>query len=309
MTMRRNQTVDAMVPLPGCFDSHSGGGADATDQGLLHVGYRTKASGRRDATAGAKPTVSMLQKLQVARPPKQTLGQALPTKNKTVGLSASASNLDQSSSSRRLNHLVSANTSHFSNQMSYQNLLHNNSNQAVVDSLDNASNYTRRQARKQLLEMRKELILLLRFFCLDKDKITELLRGPTGSIAQEGQALFTEGQVHAVLSQVLQSVQDWLKELHCVHDENLIQRETIVRMQSESKILASKLSAYQKTDKMLAASLRQISQASHALLDPIKYEMDFLCALYQLDDLVQSARQNFAQTLSLASVEEVLRTV
>ena len=63
----------------------------------------------------------------------------------------------------------------------------------TVDSLDNGSNVTQRYDRKKLKEMRKELILIFRFFCLDKDFIAEMLRGKAGfGVAPEGSVRFAE---------------------------------------------------------------------------------------------------------------------
>ena len=61
----------------------------------------------------------------------------------------------------------------------------------MIDSMDNASNFTKNShfERKRFQEMRKELILMFRFFCLDKDLIHKMLKVPTSSgytIAKEG---------------------------------------------------------------------------------------------------------------------------
>ena len=121
----------------------------------------------------------------------------VPSKHKTVAsaLGQSTHSRDRSNSSRRLHHLANTNTSHFSNWMSQQS--HQN---ILVESMDNGSNFTARHDKKKLLEMRKELILMFRFFCLDKEEITRLLRGPTGSISDPGQASISESQVHSVLT-------------------------------------------------------------------------------------------------------------
>ena len=74
------------------------------------------------------------------------------------------------------------------------------------DSLDNASNFTSHHDKKKLKEMRKELILIFRFFCLDKNLIVELLKGPGGGVSKEGKARFPEPHVYEMLSQVLSSV-------------------------------------------------------------------------------------------------------
>jgi len=93
---------------------------------------------------------------------------------------------------------MNVNVSHFSNKTG--NLL------SPVDSLDTGSNYTLRYERKQWQEMRNELILIFRFFCLDKHLIVNLLKGPGGSIANEGSAKFSEASVHTILTQALITV-------------------------------------------------------------------------------------------------------
>jgi hypothetical protein len=117
---------------------------------------------------------------------------------------------------------MNSNVSHFSNQTG--NLL------SPIDSLDNGSNYTLRYDRKQWQEMRKELILIFRFFCLDKNVIVNLLKGPDGSIAKEGSVKFSEASVHTILTQALSTVQDWLRELHVHHSEVLDHRKTIAKL-------------------------------------------------------------------------------
>ena len=55
--------------------------------------------------------------------------------------------------------------------------------------------------------MRRELILIFRFFCLDKNLIVSYLkeRG-SGGIARDGHAIFEEPDVHEIMSQALCSV-------------------------------------------------------------------------------------------------------
>ena len=66
---------------------------------------------------------------------------------------------------------MQTNTSHFS-QQDYKNQNPHQLISVIVDSLDNVSNYTARYDKKKLQEMRKELILIFRFFCLDKHFIS-----------------------------------------------------------------------------------------------------------------------------------------
>ena len=76
---------------------------------------------------------------------------------------------------------------------------------AAIDSLDNASNFTPRHDKKKLMEMRSELILIFRFFCLDKNLIVQLLKDKlscdgSGGIARDGLASFPEQDVHQMMS-------------------------------------------------------------------------------------------------------------
>ena len=81
--------------------------------------------------------------------------------------------------------------------------------------------------------MRKELILILRFFCMDKAFIVKMLSGSGGAVTKEGQARFSEKHMHGIMQQVLSEVQDWLRELHTLHFESIDQRERIVGLESE----------------------------------------------------------------------------
>jgi len=51
-----------------------------------------------------------------------------------------------------------------------------------------------------MAEIRKELILIFRFFCLDKNLILSLLKEDGGGIAKDGCAKFPEVHVHSMLS-------------------------------------------------------------------------------------------------------------
>ena len=88
--------------------------------------------------------------------------------------------------------LINTNTSHFTNQSQKLGPASIGATGQALDSLDNASYFTSRHDKKRMQELRKEIILIFRFFCLDKQLIGDLLKGPTGSIAKEGYATFTE---------------------------------------------------------------------------------------------------------------------
>ena len=79
--------------------------------------------------------------------------------------------------------------------------------------------------------------------------------------------------MHSVLAQVLQTVQDWLRELHLLHDENISHREIMARMKQENLELRNKVQVLGKSDQLLASSLRQIGLASESLDGPIKNEI------------------------------------
>ena len=87
----------------------------------------------------------------------------VPSKNKTSsnvhrrGLSSIS--LERSNTAR-MNHIINVNTSRFTHQSHKQF--------SFVDSLDNGSNVTSTYDRKKMQELRKELLLIMRFFCLDK---------------------------------------------------------------------------------------------------------------------------------------------
>ena len=53
-------------------------------------------------------------------------------------------------------------------------------------------------------------------------------------------------------------------------------------------------------------SLKMLEQTNESLLEPIKFEMEFLQALESLDGEIQKARQHFMQTLSLQRIEHIL---
>ena len=159
---------------------------------------------------------------------------SLPTKyhyHSQIGLTQSASN-DTNSHGRLQNWLVNTQTSHFSERSHLRK-------QVAIDSLDNASNYTPHHDKKKLQEMRRELILLFRFFCLDKNLIVQVLKDKksvdgSGGIAREGKANFSEFDVHQMMTQSLSSVQDWLHELHTLHTENLTYKEKMAQLEVES---------------------------------------------------------------------------
>ena len=69
---------------------------------------------------------------------------------------------------------------------------------------------------------------------------------------------------------MLVTVQDWLRELHVLHNENISHRELIAQLQQENAQLKDKNSLLEKTDTLLANSLRQISFTNEALLGPMK---------------------------------------
>ena len=124
--------------------------------------------------------------------------------------------------------------------------------------------------------MRNELILIFRFFCLDKNLIVNLLKGPGGSIAKEGSAKFSEASVHTILTQALTTVQDWLRELHVHHSEVIDQRKTSARLELETAQLSDKNRSLLKSSSLLRDSLERMGQLNEALLEPIKFELSLL---------------------------------
>ena len=173
MKPRNNQSSSPMTGL------ETGHGA-VSDFPLANLSASNLKQGKQTVIA----PVSMFPTTAPAKHPG-----TVPSKHKTVTSvrGQSTHSRDGSNSSRRLHHLANTNTSRLSNWMSQQS--HQN---ILVESMDNGSNFTARHDKKKLLEMRKELILMFRFFCLDKEEITRLLRGPTGSISDPGQATLSE---------------------------------------------------------------------------------------------------------------------
>lgn len=83
--------------------------------------------------------------------------------------------------------------------------------------------------------MRKELVLIFRFFCLDKNLIVDLLKAEDGSIADAGRARFKEPDVYTMMKQALVSVQDWLHELSALHTENLSLNKQMTQLNLQSE--------------------------------------------------------------------------
>ena len=155
--------------------------------------------------------------------------------------------------------------------------------------------------------MRKELVLIFRFFCLDKNLIVDLLKGEDGSIADAGRAVFREPDVHSMMQQALASVQDWLHELSTLHTENLSLNKQLSQIHLHSEQLKNKNRSLEKTISLLSDSLQLVQSTNEALLDPIRFEMAYITSLQQLDAEIQQARDNFSQQLDLDRVEQIMQ--
>ena len=82
-----------------------------------------------------------------------------------------------------------------------------------------------------------------------------------------------------MLSSVLSSVQDWLRELHIIHTENLYYSKKVEELTHQVSELKDKNRSLEKTCSLLNDSLKLLNCTNEAMLEPIKFEMEFIAKL------------------------------